>query len=256
MNKIQPARFSVITVCYEAGATIRSSLDSLRKQICHDYEFLVIDGGSSDATLSILDDYKDIVNTIVSETDKGIYDAMNKGIARASGEYVYFLNADDQFCDSDVIKDMADYLEQHPEVDLLYGNVIYRDDHGQTRREFNWVTRRNLLYGDLCHQAVFARRALFESIGAFNLKFKINADFDWLLRVFRSGVSIRYIDRDIAVFYAGGRHAKSPELLSKERRTVQAQYVGRLRFIIGNTLFRVGRKLRLLRSLFHKARQK
>lgn len=237
---------SVITVCFNAAGTIQATLDSVRAQTWRPVESVVVDGASKDGTQDIVARYDDVTGSVVSEPDRGIYDAMNKGVERATGEYVFFLNADDRFADPGVLADVVAYLTAHPETDVLCGNALYDDGHQRERRRFNWVTPSNLLYGNLCHQAVFARRALFESVGSFDLAFPIVADYDWLLRVFRSGAVTRYIDRDVAVFFSGGMHSRSLEKLQREKRQVQSRYAGPLAFSIGHFFFRLRRKLGLL----------
>ena len=234
---------SVITVCYNSAATLRDTLDSVRAQSWRNIEYVVVDGGSTDGTLDILREYPDVVTRLVSERDGGIYDAMNKGVGLANGDVLYFLNSDDRFVDGDVLQDVAQAFAAHPETDLLYGNVIYWNEAGSSQRRFDWLTRSNLVYADLCHQVTFARRTLFDRVGGFDLQYRINADYDWLLRVFADGAGLRYIDRDIARFNLGGRHAADPDRVRRERRQVQLVYKSPMAFALGYTWFRALRKV-------------
>lgn len=237
--------FSIITVCYNAARTLPATLASLRAQTWQDYEFVVVDGASTDATLQILDDNADLIDVKVSERDAGIYDAMNKAVELCSGQYLFFLNADDRFCDGQVLADVAAFLTAHVDTDLAYGNIVVRGEDGcLVRQRFDWVTRDNLIYGHLCHQAVIAHRRLFDVYGRFDLRFPINADYDWFLRVFRGNARAYHVDRDLAVFYAGGRHAQDRGRLQNERKQVRLQYATPLALALGDFAFRARRKLK------------
>lgn len=248
MSKSQRLKISVVTVCLNSEATIRRAIESVAMQTHPCIEYVIVDGGSSDNTLSIAAEFPDVVSKLISEKDKGIYDAMNKGIGLAAGEIIYFLNSDDALHDSEVIADVASGFDRTAGTHLVYGNVIYVK-HGRTEHHrFNRLTRHNLVYGDLCHQAVFARRQLFENIGTFDTRFRINADYDWLLKVFRSQYVVAYLDRDIAYFNATGRHVADEQFLQRERHAVRMQYCSPTIYAVGAMYHRVARRLRKLTS--------
>ena len=245
MDGAQRPLFSIVTVVRNAAMTIDAVIGSLIGQEFRDFEWVVIDGASTDGTLEKLALHRPEIQVLVSEPDRGIYDAMNKGIAACRGEWVFFLNADDRFCDDRVLADVAARLKQAAtDESLLYGNVIYTNGERSWKRRFHWVNRRKLLHGDLCHQAVFARRSLFDTLGPFDTTLKINADYDWLLRVFRADVRTLHLDRDIAVFFQGGAHTKNPEFQRNERRAVRMRYCRPERALIGQLLLRVELKIR------------
>lgn len=241
-----PSLVSVITVCFNAAGTIQATLDSVRAQTWRPLESVVVDGGSTDGTQEIVARYGDIAGTVVSEPDQGIYDAMNKGIGLARGEILHFLNADDSFVDSRVVEEVARLFDADPGLELVFGDAIYLTGEGAFLRSYRRVNARNLIYGDLCHQTVFARRRLFERFGRFNLAYRINADYDWLLRVFRGGARVRYVDRAVARFDAGGQSAQNPQRTTAERLVVRKTFVGPLRFAGGMFAYRFMRKLRKL----------
>lgn len=245
INSIIYPRISVICVCLNASETIRNTLESVRAQKCS-LELIVIDGGSDDATLDIVKEYDDIVGVLVSEPDGGIYDAMNKGIQLARGDILYFLNADDTFADDRVVADALDVLTNDSRLDLLFGDVIYITPNGPYLRRYEHVDARNLIYGDLCHQAVFTRRRLYEKFGMFSLDYPINADFEWFLRVFRADIKFQYIQRTIAHFKSDGWHTKDPKSFVRERMEVKFEYAYPLNYLIGEYLYRARRKLRAL----------
>lgn len=199
---------------------------SLAAQSYKDYEWVVIDGASTDTTLRIVESFDAAPLLLISEPDEGIYNAMNKGIAKARGDYLFFLNSDDSLYDSNVLADVAKHLEEALEcIDLLYGNVIYAWPERRVLRTFAHIDADTLLFEDLCHQAVFAKKDLFERIGGFNERFSINADYDWLIRAFCSSALRCRISRVIAVFNVGGAHTRNRFKLAEERREVRLQYI-------------------------------
>src|SRR3954447_11488384 len=148
-------KFSVITVCKNASESITATIDSLSSQSYRDFEYLIIDGASTDGTLeTVRQNTGGFITHIVSEPDAGIYDAMNKGIKLAQGDWIYFLNAKDRFANKDVLRQVADYSHRSPEVDLFYGDAIFCSEERQRLVRYDWVTRWNLRFEKLCHQAV------------------------------------------------------------------------------------------------------
>ena len=123
---------------------------------------------------------------------------MNKAIRMAQGKVLYFLNADDELCDSDVIADVAREFAAHPDIEFLFGNVVYRMPGQESFHRQGCINRVTLPFENLCHQSVFARRVLFSRVGSFDLRWPMSADYDWFLRVFASGAKVKHIDRYIA----------------------------------------------------------
>jgi glycosyltransferase involved in cell wall biosynthesis len=236
---------SIITVCFNAAPTICATMDSLDAQVCRDFEWIVIDGGSTDGTREFLEAHQARIAHFVSEPDAGIYDAMNKGVRASTGQWLLFLNADDVLADPAVLLEISPMLrDAGGDTGVVYGDVYYTDGTKKWRRTFHWVTRRNLLYGDLCHQAVFARHWAFQLLGEFDATLRINADYDWLLRVFRSPLRIRYVPREVATFSVGGMHGRDRRFLADERLAVRRRFASRGRLLVGEFLLRVELKLR------------
>ena len=237
-------KVSVVTVCRNAERVLPGALASLQCQSYADREWVVIDGASTDRTIRIVKSSDERLGNWVSEPDTGIYNAMNKGWQRATGDIVYFLNADDAFSDASVLESVAALFEADPALDLAIGEVIYRHlDGARTRRSFSHLGRTTIVFEDLCHQAVFARRRLFERIGGFNETYRINADFDWLIRVFRSNSKIRWLHYPVANFSDGGAHTRDRNKLVAERRQVRLQYVSPLALSTGLFLGKVINRL-------------
>lgn len=176
---------SVVTVCRNARDTIRSCLDSVRQQTLQP-QHVIIDGCSIDGTLEILRQYADARTSFVSERDNGIYDAMNKGIARASGDVVGFLNADDYYADPKVIDRVAKAFSDN-DIDACYGDLQYIDARDDSRVVRHWRSGpydvRKFYWGWMPpHPTFFARRRLFEQFGGFRPQFGTAADYELMLR--------------------------------------------------------------------------
>lgn len=177
---IQP-KISVVTVCYNAVNDIQKTILSVINQTYPNIEYLIIDGGSTDGTMDIVNKYKDKIDVIVSEPDKGIYDAMNKGGKKASGDYVQFLNAGDVLYDNHVFaKLFADGIAD--DVDVIYGDTIYVMTYGIFYKVPEPIQKFDVTF-PIAHPSTFVKRRLFDSL-EFDLKFKIAADFKFLKTVF------------------------------------------------------------------------
>ncbi len=241
-------RFSVITVCRNAQALIGPSGLSLRGQTCGDYEWLVVDGASTDATLQVVAALAVPSVRVRSEPDQGIYDAMNKAVSLARGDWIYFLNAGDTFADSGVLADVAAAQAHDPGAELVFGDMVYIGPEGEQLRRFKHVSGSTLIFESLNHQATFARRALFERHGTFNLAFRTSADYDWFLRVFRAGTGTRYLPRVIARFLTGGAHRADLPALLRERHALRLQYISPATLTLGLQVGRLRRRWRKARG--------
>lgn len=197
MNNI---RISIITVSLNAAQSIERCIDSTVNQTYNNLEYVVIDGGSTDGTLEVLGRYRDRIDYLVSEPDRGLYHAMNKGIQAATGDYLYFLNSDDCFCDENVVADVVDVIRENPSLDLVYGDVLLQGD-GQLIRQSQVpvLNRESLCRKGFCHQALFARRETLVRTGGFSEKYRIVADGDWLAKTLANGAKSCHVERDIAI---------------------------------------------------------
>jgi len=225
-NATKAPRFSIITVCRNAQALIGPTIDSLARQDFRDFEYLVIDGASTDGTLDVIRTQAvGLELRMLSEPDDGIYDAMNKGARLANGQWLYFMNAGDAFVNASVLRNVAMKLKERSESDLGYGDVIYTGTGGQRLVSFKWITSRNLLFTHLCHQSVFAKRATFNRFGFFDTRYRINADFEWLLRIFRGGGRCLYLGFTIAFFDDSGVSSRAYKERRSERSTIINSYL-------------------------------
>lgn len=196
---------SVISVVKNAVSCIERCITSVLEQTYNNVEYLVIDGDSKDGTMDVISRYLENIDLVISEPDGGIYHAMNKGVSLATGDYVYFLNSDDYFCDKNVIADVANAIRLNPSVDLVYGDIMLRNADQFTRKpQVPTLSRETLCRSGFCHQSLFAKRDLFERVGQFSLDYSIVADGDWLARTLAAKASSLHINRDIAIFSMGG----------------------------------------------------
>lgn len=181
-------KFSIITASFNAASTIEATLRSVASQTHPDIEHLVIDGGSNDGTQAIVNSHGQRVSTFLSEPDCGIYDAMNKGLIRASGDLIGFLNADDVYAHTDVLHRVARTMEQQ-NLDVLYGDVaFYRSDEpGKIIRRYSsaWFRPDRIAWGWMpAHPSLFVKRDLFLKTGLFRTDFRIAGDFEFVARLF------------------------------------------------------------------------
>lgn len=190
---IQP-KISVVTVCYNAVNDIEKTILSVINQTYPNIEYLIIDGGSTDGTMDIVNKYKDKIDVIVSEPDKGIYDAMNKGIDRATGEWINFMNAGDIFASVEIIEQIFN-IQISSNVEIIYGDVI-KNSSKKILKAYNISSFSHMM--PFCHQAAFARLP----IDFFDTKFKIASDYKFFLSLYcEKGKScFRYIPLPIAIF--------------------------------------------------------
>jgi glycosyltransferase involved in cell wall biosynthesis len=193
--------FSIIIPTYNSGATIRRCLESLAVQTFTDFEVLVMDGVSTDDTLRITEELAGAFQgriRITSEPDKGVYDAMNKGILGARGKWLLFLGSDDRLNDDLVLEKASASLRTSRE-DIVYGSVIFQ--HCRVNYGGPFSLGKILLEGNICHQAIFYNKTVFEKIGVYDLAYKIYADYDYNVRCFSSKlIRHKYIDLIISEY--------------------------------------------------------
>ncbi len=193
---------SLITVTFNAEQLLASTWQSAIDQTYQNFELILIDGGSKDNTLQVAKHFESRIGTIISEPDKGIYDAMNKGIKAAKGEWVYFLNAGDSFYNNDILYSIFEN-KSYENVELIYGKV-------QTVNEptgVNYLNGKRVTFSDffshypICHQATFTNIKAFEKIGLYNINYKLVADNTWFALFFKNQANKSiFIDKIIAFY--------------------------------------------------------
>lgn len=175
-------------MAYNSSTTIETTLDSVQAQGYPDLEYIVVDGGSTDATLDVVRKYPELLTQLISEPDRGIYDAMNKGVQRATGEVVGILNSDDFYRHSRVLEEVADAFAADPALEVLLGDVDFVSDEDLNKpvRTYSatgfrpWMFRLGFMPP---HPAIFIRKSAYERVGLYKLGYRIAADFDFLVRL-------------------------------------------------------------------------
>ena len=213
-------KLSVITINLNNAKGLVKTIKSVIEQTYLDYEYIIIDGGSSDNSIDIINEYKDKFSYSVSEPDSGIYQAMNKGIQHAGGEYCFFLNSGDQFASGDVLKNI---FNENSDADVIFGRLIIcnKDNSiiGRTKGKSD-ISLIDVYDHTLKHQASFIKRELFNKYGLYNESLRIISDWEFFMKSVGLGdASVKYIDIDIAFFDNDGISHNSPELCISERQT-------------------------------------
>ncbi len=210
---MQGPLISVITVVYNGARTLEATIQSVITQTYPNVEFVIIDGGSTDETLSIIHKYEGCITRWVSEKDEGIYDAMNKGIDLAQGDYICFMGCDDVFYNNEVVAKVF-ALETACQADLVYGNVKSEAFSGEYDGAFDYV---KLLDRNICHQAIFYHKQLFHKLGKYNKKYKVLADWEFNIRCFlQPGLRLLFVNLVIARFGVGGASTQHDPLFLKD----------------------------------------
>jgi glycosyltransferase involved in cell wall biosynthesis len=201
-------KISIITVCFNSAGTIKDTLESISRQDYPEVEHIVVDGGSTDGTVEILRESQQ-VSSWVSEPDRGIYDAMNKGLKLATGDVVGFLNADDVYADHAVLTDIAKAFSDTG-VQACYGDLVYvsRNDVSHVVRYWksDEYAKGGFSKGWMpAHPTFYARREVYEEFGGFDLDFRMAADVEFLMRVIEAGgIRFQYIPRVLVRMRLGG----------------------------------------------------
>ncbi len=202
-------KISVITVCRNAEEFIAHCITSVLSQRYNNIEYIIIDGNSSDSTLSVISTFKNGISALISGNDKGIYDAMNKGIALATGDVIGILNADDFFADDTALERIAEKFAQ-TNADIIYGNLWYVDRDNLNKVTRRWISKpytKNLFqWGWMpAHPTFYARKELFQRYGNYNLDFKSAADYELMLRfMHKTNTKSVFIDHLLVKMRIGG----------------------------------------------------
>ena len=205
-------QFTIVTVCFNCEQLIERTIQSVLSQNPDLFEYIIIDGKSKDRTLDVINQYRDRIDKVVSEPDKGIYDAMNKGIALATGKYINFMNAGDYFVDSHVLENVSN-KRGYQDADLIFGDIVvekYGNKYIYKARPFYEHLPLHQSMG-FTHQALFVRTELAKS-HPFNLQYKMAADYDMVIQLYRENASFLYIDMPISYYDLNGASAKYNKL--------------------------------------------
>ncbi|MDB5155775.1 MAG: glycosyltransferase [Mucilaginibacter sp.] len=227
---------SVITVVYNNAADIERTVLSVLNQTYQNIEYIVIDGRSTDGTLQIIEKYKDRIATLISEKDKGIYDAMNKGLAVATGDYVLFMNSADEFYSVDTVTNV---FASATGADIYYGEteMIGGDGKSLGRRrhaapaKFTW---KSFKYGmSISHQAIYIKRSFVEP---YDPKYQLSADIDWILHAAKKAKLIVNVNQYVAKYKVGGMSKQKHRQSLAERFDIMKRYYGLVPTLFNHTI--------------------
>ena len=231
MNNHLHPKFSIITVTYQAGKVLEDTIQSVIFQTYRNVEYIIVDGGSMDNTLDIVKKYQDRISIVVSEPDKGLYDAMNKGIRLATGDYVCFLNAGDELHENETLQRMVHTLKTQELPDVIYGETAIVDGEGhflhmrrlQAPEVLHWKSFKQGML--VCHQAFFARRELALA-HPYNLQYRFSADFDWCIRIMKDAKSMHNTHLTLIDYLNEGMTTRNHKASLKERFRIMAKHYG------------------------------
>lgn len=213
-------KISIITVSYNSGKTIEDTIKSVIRQDYTNIEYIIVDGGSTDNTLDIIKKYEAHISKWVSESDKGLYDAMNKGVKMASGEVIGLINSDDLFCDDFAISKVVKVFKETPELDSVYADLYYVSQTNTDKIIRKWVSGKQKKFKTGWHPAhptFYIKNNVYKKYGYFDLSFKLAADFEIMLRFLdKHKISTTYLPEFFVKMRLGGETNKSLKNIYKQ----------------------------------------
>lgn len=241
-------KISIITVVYNNEKTIAQAIESVLSQQYEHIEYIIVDGSSTDNTLNIVRQYESQISKIISEPDGGIYDAMNKGIKISTGDVIGILNSDDLYAHKDVLKQVAEQFSLDKDLDILYGNLVYvkADDTDKVVRKWNSSPFYDNYFerGHVPpHPTVFLRKKIYDEAGLFDTKYKLAADYEFLLRIFKKHhYKSKYLDLLMVRMRMGGATNKNFKNIFNGNKEIIAAWkdnsISMPRFLMINRLFK------------------
>lgn len=235
----QAPLISIITVVYNSQQFLEGTIQSIAAQLSSNIEYIIIDGGSTDGTLDIIKKYPEVVTHWISEPDNGLYDAMNKGLKLAQGEYVWFINSGDKIYEDNTISLIESIANQPERPDVIYGETLIIDNEGREigMRRLSTpdvLTWKKLIDGMVvCHQAILVKRSIAP---LYSTKFKISADYEWVLTSLRKSKTIENSHLILARYLDNGLSKNNVPRSLKERFVVMRRNFG-LGKTLGNHFF-------------------
>ena len=207
-------KISIITVCYNSQKTIEKTIKSVLSQSYKNFEYIIIDGGSTDNTIEIIKKYKKKIDVFKSKKDKGIYDAINKGIKYSTGSVVSILHSDDIFYDKFTISKVMSFFESNPKIDCLIGNTIITNNNFKKKiRNYKAnIFKKWMLYFGFSppHPSTFFRYKIYKKYGLYNSKYTIAGDFEFFVRIFlKKKMSFKIINENFILMKSGGKSSNS-----------------------------------------------
>lgn len=248
MKQKRILKISIITVCFNSRKTIEDTLKSVLKQEYDNYEHIIIDGGSTDGTIEIVKQYAEKENSHIrwiSEPDRGLYDAMNKGVRLAAGDVIGILNSDDIYADEKVLGTIANRF-MATNCDATYSNLLFKDEELKLTKRV-WIAGKGSLRTGWHppHPTLYIRSDVFRKLGEFKLKYSIAADFDFMVRMMkRPNLRLSYIDRVLIYMRIGGASTSNlKSYLISLKQSDQSLRENKVKFVIAIDVCRICRVL-------------
>lgn len=241
MNNPHP-KFSIITVTYNAGKVLEDTIQSVVFQTYRNVEYIIVDGGSTDNTLDVVHKYQERISKVISEPDKGLYDAMNKGIRMATGDYLCFLNAGDELHENETLQKIVYTLKGKELPDVIYGETAIVDEEGHflhmrrlsTPEHLHWKSFKEGML--VCHQAFFARRELALA-NPYDLRYRFSADFDWCIRIMKQSKNLHNTHLTLIDYLNEGMTTQNHKASLKERFRIMTKHYGWISTILHHGWF-------------------
>ena len=221
-------KISIITSVWNNKETINDAINSVLNQTYENIEYIVVDGDSSDGTVETIQSYGDKIQKFVSEKDCGIYDGLNKGVSLSTGDVIAFLHSDDIYASATVIEDVAKAFRSDKSLNGIYGDLVYTPKNDTYKTLRYWKSRDyniNLLSKGWmpAHPTLFLKREIYERFGKFDLDFKIAGDYDFMLRVLKSNIKVKYLPQVLYKMRVGGESNKSiKNIMLKSKEDLRA----------------------------------
>ncbi len=249
-------KISIITITYNSEATLADTIESVVSQTYSDMEYIIVDGGSTDNTLSIIDSYRDKISKVISEKDRGLYDALNKGIAMASGDVIGMIHSDDFYTGEDVLEKIARAISEH-DADAVYADLYYVDKNDTSLIFRKWKSG-NYKHGMFLkgwmppHPTFFAKKECYEKFGSFNMSLVSSADYELMLRfIHKHQIRLAYLPEFIIKMRVGGKSNVS--LKNRIRANQEDRRAWKMNGLKPNPLTLYMKPLRKIIQLFKKS---
>jgi len=244
-------KISIITITYNAEKFLEKTILSVLHQTCKDFEHIIVDGASNDRTMEIIKNYelrikrREFIEVKpeqfrwVSEPDSGLYDAMNKGIDLATGDFVWFVNAGDLIYEEHTIQNIVNAYAKAPMSDIIYGQSLIIDEHGKALGERHKIAPKQLTKNDLlqglvvCHQSILVKKTI---VPKYDLKYKICADYDWTIRAVEKSKVNHYVDQYISKFLIAGVSSQQRKKAWIERFNIMKKEFGWCKTILAHLI--------------------
>ena len=241
MNNPHP-KFSIITVTYNAEKVLEDTIQSVVFQTYRNVEYIIVDGGSNDNTLDVVHKYQERICKVISEPDKGLYDAMNKGIRMATGDYLCFLNAGDELHENETLQKIVYTLKGKELPDVIYGETAIVDEEGHflhmrrlsTPEHLHWKSFKEGML--VCHQAFFSRRELALA-NPYDLRYRFSADFDWCIRIMKQSKDLHNTHLTLIDYLNEGMTTQNHKASLKERFRIMTKHYGWISTILHHGWF-------------------